>query len=188
MTACLQRPGQNVATAGPNSSPCGRSGSGPELAHRSRSDKQALLTAISAAGTWRSFQPACPTACQTSPCTCLLICLTSERRFRLGLKELYRGSEGICSEERALLHLCGHCTLCGNNGRAGNMGAHQLLPPSLEWLEKTPSFGETAVPIAWLQLNTEQRHETELVPCSDFQFSPHLHYYLAEGWAKLQPP
>lgn len=67
-------------------------------------------------------------------------------------------------------------------------GCPELVPPSLEWLEKIPSFGETAVPITWLQLNTEQRRETRLVPCSDFQFSPHLHYYLAEGWAKLQPP
>lgn len=154
MTACLQRPGQNTAAAaGLTSFPRRRSGSGPELAHHSRSDRQALLTAVSAAGTWRSFQTARSTACQTSPCTCLLICLTSERHFRLSLKVPYGGSEGICLEEWALLHLCGCCTFCGSDGRAENTDAHQLLPPSLEWSEKTPSFKETAVPVTCLQLN-----------------------------------
>ena len=162
MTACLQRPGQNAAAAGTNSSPCGRSGSGPDLARGSRSIKQSLLTAVSDTGTWRSFQPACSTACQTSPRTCLLICLTSKRRFHLGLKVLCEGSEGICWEKHALLHLCGRCIFCGNTGRAGNTGAHQLLPPNLECLEKTPSFGENAVPVTWLQLNsrTERWHQT----------------------------
>lgn len=102
-----------------------------QLAHCSHSDKQALLTAVSAAGTWRSFQPAGSTACQTCPCTCLLIRLTSEIHSSLGLKVLHRGSEGICAEECTPLYLCGRCTSGGNDGRAGNVvptsSCHQAL-------------------------------------------------------------